>query len=180
VKSQTTPIEGLLLIEPRVFRDDRGFFSERFREDKLAELGIHEKFVQDNHSRSAPRVLRGLHFQTNPKQGKLVSVARGRIWDVAVDLRKESATYGKHYGVELNDTNCQSLWVPYGFAHGFCVLGEEDADVFYKVTGVYNAASEGGLRWDDPVVAVKWPLANPLISSRDTALPGFKEISPLS
>ncbi|MGZ3711765.1 MAG: dTDP-4-dehydrorhamnose 3,5-epimerase family protein, partial [Bdellovibrionota bacterium] len=100
MKSETTPIVGLLILEPRVFRDDRGFFSERYREDQLAALGIKEKFVQDNHSRSAPKVLRGLHYQTNPKQGKLVSVVRGRIWDVAVDLRKGSATYGKHFGVE--------------------------------------------------------------------------------
>ncbi|MGE3260406.1 MAG: dTDP-4-dehydrorhamnose 3,5-epimerase [Bacteriovoracia bacterium] len=180
MNAKTTPIEGLLLVEPRVFRDDRGFFSERFREDKLAEIGIHEKFVQDNHSRSAPRVLRGLHFQTNPKQGKLVSVVRGRIWDVAVDLRKGSSTYGKYFGVELNDTLCNSLWVPYGFAHGFCVLGDEPADVFYKVTGVYNALAEGGLRWDDPQVAVQWPIENPLISPRDSALPGFRQTAPLT
>jgi dTDP-4-dehydrorhamnose 3,5-epimerase len=177
VKATTTPIPGLLILEPRVFRDDRGFFLERYREDKLAELGIREKFVQDNHSRSSPRVLRGLHFQTNPAQGKLVSCIRGRIWDVAVDLRKGSATYGRHFGLELNDVNCQSLWIPYGFAHGFCVLGDSEADVYYQVTGVYNAQTEGGIRWDS--AGVEWPVKDPLVSARDVALPTMQEAGAL-
>lgn len=177
---KSTPIPGLLIAEPRVFRDDRGFFLERYREDKLAELGVHEKFVQDNHSRSAPRVLRGLHYQTNPAQGKLVTCVRGRIWDVAVDLRRDSKTYGQHFGIELNETNCISLWVPFGFAHGFCVLGEEDADVFYKVNGYYNAATEGGIAWNDPELKVEWPLKNPIVSARDAALSSFRDTKPLT
>lgn len=179
MKAQTTPISGLLVIESRVFRDDRGFFLERFREDKFQALGVNERFVQDNHSRSSPGVLRGLHYQTNPQQGKLVTAIRGRIWDVAVDLRKGSATYGKYFGVELNETNCLSLWVPYGFAHGFCVLGESDADVTYKVTGFYNAATEGGVCWDDKDLAIDWPVKRPQVSARDAALASFSQTKPL-
>lgn len=177
MKAIGTPIPGLVVIEPRVFRDDRGFFLERYREDKLAELGIREKFVQDNHSRSAPRVLRGLHYQTNPPQGKLVSCIRGRIWDVAVDLRKGSATFGQHFGLELNDQTCLSLWIPYGFAHGFCVLGDEDADVYYQTTGVYNAQTEGGISWNS--AGINWPIKDPLVSARDASMPAMKEVGAL-
>jgi dTDP-4-dehydrorhamnose 3,5-epimerase len=179
LNARKTPIEGLLVIEPKVFRDDRGFFLERFRQDKLAALGLSETFVQDNHSRSAPGVLRGLHYQTDPKQGKLVSAVRGRIWDVAVDLRKGSPTFGQHFGIELSDENCLSLWMPYGFAHGFCVLGDTEADVTYKVTGFYNSATEGGVRWNDPALAIQWPRRAPQVSARDAALPSLQDTQPL-
>ena len=173
------PLPGLVVVEARVFRDDRGFFLERYREDRLAELGIRERFVQDNHSRSAPAVLRGLHFQTDPAQGKLVTALRGRIWDVAVDLRQGSPTYGEHFGIELNETNCLSLWVPFGFAHGFCVLGDQDADVLYKVNGFYNPKTEGGIRWNDESLKIQWPVKQPIVSARDAAMPTFRETSPL-
>lgn len=173
VYAAPTDIKGLLIVEPKVFRDERGFFTEKYRADVLAEHGLHETFVQDNHSRSAPRVLRGLHYQTDPAQGKLVTVARGRIWDVAVDLRRGSPTYGRHFGVELNDENFLCLWIPFGFAHGFCVLGNEPADVVYKVTGTFNGKTEGGVRWNDPEISIPWPIRDPLVSARDSSLPGL-------
>lgn len=169
-------LEGLRLFELPAFRDDRGFFMERWREDKCAALGFHEKFVQDNHSRSLPRVLRGLHYQVDPPQGKLVSCLRGRIFDVAVDLRKGSKTFGKWFGAELSDENGRVLWVPFGFAHGFCVMGDGEADVVYKVNGAYNAKSEGALVWNDPRVGIEWPVANPLLSPKDAAAPGLDSI----
>jgi len=128
-------------------------------------------FVQDNHSRSFPNVLRGLHYQ--PGQGKLVSVIRGRIWDVAVDIRPDSETLGQHYSVELSDENGRMLWIPSGFAHGFCVLGDQPADVLYKVTSVYNPVGEGGIAYDDPELGIKWPIENPIISARDKAQQSF-------
>lgn len=179
MKTHPTSIPGLILIEPKVFKDDRGFFQERYRIDRFSELGIHEPLVQDNHSRSAPRVLRGLHFQTNPNQGKLVGVVRGRIYDVAVDLRKGSPTFGQYYAVELSDENGLQLWVPFGFAHGFCVLGDEPADVIYKVTGYYNPKTDNGFLWSDPDVGVKWPIANPILSPKDMVLPRMKELPAL-
>jgi dTDP-4-dehydrorhamnose 3,5-epimerase len=120
-------------------------------------------------------VLRGLHYQTAPAQGKLVGVVRGRIWDVVVDIRPSSPTYGRHSAVELTDLNGRLLWIPAGFAHGFCVLGDEPADVLYKVDALYNPASEGGIRWDDPELGIAWPIERPVISARDQKLPSFAE-----
>jgi len=165
-----TELQGLKIVDLKRFGDHRGFFVERYREDKFKEAGIASHFVQDNHSRSAPGILRGLHYQVSPAQGKLVGVTRGRIFDVAVDIRQNSPTFGKWFGTELNDENMRMLWVPAGFAHGFCVLGNELADVVYKVDGLYNAKSEGGLLWNDPAIGVKWPLENPILSERDTRL----------
>lgn len=179
MKIHPTPLAGLILVEPKIFGDERGFFQERYRVDKFAELGITETLVQDNHSRSAPKVLRGLHFQTNPNQGKLVGVVRGRIWDVVVDIRKNSPTFGKYFGTELSDKNGLQLWVPFGFAHGFCVLGDEPADVIYKVTGYYNAKTDNGFSWNDPTVNVQWPIENPILSAKDSVLPLLKDIAPL-
>lgn len=165
-------IEGLVLIELKLFGDSRGFFVERFHEARFAEVGLPTHFAQDNHSRSAPGVLRGLHYQHTPAQGKLVGTIRGRIWDVAVDVRANSKTYGQSFGVELSDMNGKILWIPPGFAHGFCVLGTESADVLYKVTNPYNPPGEGGIKWDDADLAVPWPLKDlpggvPTISRRD-------------
>jgi dTDP-4-dehydrorhamnose 3,5-epimerase len=168
-----TPLEiaGLVLVELKLYGDSRGFFVERFQEDRFREAGLPTHFAQDNHSRSAPGVLRGLHYQHTPPQGKLVGCLRGRIWDVAVDVRADSPTYGQSFGVELSDMNGRLLWMPPGFAHGFCVLGNEPADVLYKVTNPYNPAGEGGIKWDDPELKVAWPLkemgAAPIISQRD-------------
>lgn len=179
MKAIASSLPGLILIEFPIFKDDRGFFAERFHEGKIAQLGIQEKFVQDNHSWSKPGVLRGLHYQTNPPQGKLVGAITGRILDVAVDLRKNSPTLGKYYSTELSAENGRMLWIPYGFAHGFYVLGDEPADVIYKVTGLYNPKTERGIRWDDAELAIHWPSKAPLVSNRDQILPRFKEIEPL-
>jgi dTDP-4-dehydrorhamnose 3,5-epimerase len=167
------PIEGLKIIELKKFGDSRGFFVERFHTERFREAGLPHAFEQDNHSRSAPGVLRGLHYQNNPAQGKLVGVTRGRVWDVAVDIRPGSPTYGQYHGVELSDDNATLFWIPEGFAHGFCVLGDEPVDMLYKVTGLYNAAGEGGIRFDDPQIGIQWPITNPTISDRDTALASF-------
>jgi dTDP-4-dehydrorhamnose 3,5-epimerase len=164
-------ISGLKTIQNKHFKDDRGFFTEHYRKDLFKEYGLPE-FVQDNHSRSKPGVIRGLHFQTGPTaQSKLVSVMHGKIWDVVVDLRKESSTYGEWEAVELSDENGLQLWVPQGFAHGFCVLGNEDADVFYKVDRFYSPGNEGGIVYNDPTLKIEWPVKNPIVSTKDRTLP---------
>ena len=168
-----TGIRDLKLIQLTIHGDERGFFVERFQKDRFKAHGLPFEFVQDNLSRSAPGVLRGLHYQTDPGQGKLVGCTHGRIWDVAVDIRKDSPTFGKSFGVELSALNGKLLWVPAGFAHGFCVLGDEPADVMYKVDAPYNPSSEGGIRWDDRDLAIDWPINNPLVSARDAALEGL-------
>jgi dTDP-4-dehydrorhamnose 3,5-epimerase len=168
-------LDGLLLVELDLYGDARGFFVERFHRDRFRELGLPTEFAQDNHSRSAPGVLRGIHLQYDPPQGKLVGVACGRIWDVAVDLRRGSPTYGRYVGFELSDLNARLLWIPAGFGHGFCVTGDRPADVFYKVTAPYNAKGEVGIRWDDPELAIPWPLREPILSERDRALTSFAD-----
>lgn len=175
---RTTPIselEGLILVELDVYGDARGFFVERFNEEKYRRQGLKTRFVQDNHSRSAPGVVRGLHYQYEPAQGKLVSVTRGRILDVVVDIRADSPTFGKHFSLELNDLEGRMLWIPGGFAHGFSVLGDEPADVFYKVDQFYNPAKEGGISWNDPELGIDWKVASPTISARDQKQPSFSE-----
>lgn len=171
----TCPIDGLMLIELNIHGDSRGFFVERFNAAKFEEFGLPTQFVQDNHSRSAPGVLRGLHYQNDPAQGKLVGVTQGRVWDVAVDLRRNSPTFGYYYGVELSGENGLLFWIPPGFGHGFCVLGDEPADMLYKVTAPYNPEGEGGIRFNDPDLDVQWPLSEPLTSARDMALMSFEE-----
>ena len=166
-------IEDVLLVELVVHGDARGFFVERFQAERFRDNGLPTTFVQDNHSRSTPGVLRGLHYQHTPAQGKLVGVTRGRIWDVAVDVRPGSPTFGQHVSAELSDMNGRLLWVPPGFAHGYCVLGDEPADLLYKVDALYNPAGEGGISWDDPELAVPWPIADPLVSERDRTMPSF-------
>jgi dTDP-4-dehydrorhamnose 3,5-epimerase len=168
-------IEGVLLVELVVHQDARGFFVERFQIERFRELGLPVDFAQENHSRSRPGILRGLHYQHTPAQGKLVGVLRGRIWDVAVDIRADSPTFGQCVGAELSDLNGCLLWVPAGFAHGFCVLGDEPADVLYKVDALYNPAGEGGIAWDDPELAVPWPIESPLVSDRDKRMQTFAE-----
>jgi dTDP-4-dehydrorhamnose 3,5-epimerase len=167
-------IPGLKLISLNIFPDERGFFVERYQSDRFAALGI-PALIQDNHSRSKPGVIRGLHYQTDPSQGKLVGVIRGRIWDVAVDLRRDSPTFGKREAIELSDQNELLLWIPAGFAHGFCVLGDEEADVFYKVDSAYNPKGESGIRFDDPDLKIDWPVREPVVSARDRALPLWSE-----
>jgi dTDP-4-dehydrorhamnose 3,5-epimerase len=165
------PLADLKVITLDIYGDRRGFFVERFSAEKFGELGLPAAFVQDNHSRSSPGILRGLHYQWDPPQGKLVGVIRGRILDVAVDIRSNSATFGQHYAVELSDENGKLLWVPPGFAHGFCVLGDEPVDMIYKVTAPYNPKGEGGIRYNDAALGIAWPVANPMVSDRDKGLP---------
>ncbi|MDX2095263.1 MAG: dTDP-4-dehydrorhamnose 3,5-epimerase [Alphaproteobacteria bacterium] len=153
--------------------DTRGFFIERYHAEKFHALGITADFVQVNHSRSLPRVVRGLHFQHTPAQGKLVGVTRGAILDIAVDVRPGSASFGRHVAVELSEENAEMLWIPAGFAHGFCVLGDAAADVVYHMSALYAAAGESGIRFDDPALAIAWPYAREeaILSDRDAALP---------
>ena len=169
-------IPAVILVKPRIFGDTRGFLCETYRGEDFRAGGIREEFVQDNHSRSQRKVLRGLHFQT-AGQAKLVRVARGRIFDVAVDLRRSSGSYGNWVGAELSDENMHQAYIPPGFAHGFCVLSEV-ADVCYRVGPVYYAPeNEGAFRWDDPDVAVQWPISDPLLSERDAKAPTLAEIA---
>ncbi len=167
------PIEGLKIIKLALHGDARGFFVERFHMKRFSEAGLPHMFLQDNHSRSAPGILRGLHYQYAPPQGKLIGVTRGRVFDVAVDIRPHSPTFGRHHAIELSDENGLLYWIPPGFAHGFCVLGDEPADMLYKVTSVYNAAGEGGMLHDDPDLGIDWPITNPTLSERDRKLQTF-------
>jgi dTDP-4-dehydrorhamnose 3,5-epimerase len=171
-----TEIEDVVLIEPEVHGDERGFLVETFSADAWAELGVGVEFVQDNHSRSSRGILRGLHFQTAPGQAKLVRCARGRIFDVAVDLRRASPTYRRWEGHELDDQRHRQLFVPAGFAHGFCVLSEV-ADVSYKLSSYYDPATEAGIAWDDPEIGVEWPIADPQLSERDRSAPRLAELA---
>jgi len=171
-----TKLDGVVLIEPPVFGDDRGFFVETFSRDSWAELGVDQEFVQHNHSRSSKGTLRGLHFQTSPGQAKLLRCPRGSIFDVAVDLRRNSPTYGQWEGHVLDDVKHRQLFVPVGFAHGFCVLSDV-ADVTYLVSSVYDPDTEAGIRWDDPDVGVEWPTDSVLLSERDQKAPLLSEIA---
>ena len=161
-----TELPGVLIVEPQVFEDQRGFFFESYNLARYAEHGIDVAFVQDNHSRSARGALRGLHYQAPPGQAKLVRVVAGEVFDVAVDIRWGSPTYGRWVGVTLSAENHRQLYVPAGFAHGFCVTSES-ADFLYKVTSYYAPAEERGIAWDDPALAIEWPVQDPVLSDRD-------------
>lgn len=169
------PIPGLLIIKPRVFKDERGFFMETWQSVLYKEAGINEYFVQDNWSRSTKGVLRGLHFQKEHPQGKLVSVRSGKVFDIAVDIRKNSPTFGNWYGEELTDENHLQMYVPPGFAHGFCVLSET-ADFVYKCTDYYYPNDEGGIIWNDEEIGINWPLKNPIVSDKDKILGSFESL----
>ena len=171
-----TEIPDLALIEPEVHGDERGFMVETFRADVWRELGADADFVQENHSRSGRGVLRGLHFQTRPGQAKLMRCARGLIWDVVVDLRRDSPTYRRWEGHELDDETHRQFFVPVGFAHGFCVLSDV-ADVTYKLSSVYDPETEFGIAWDDPDVGVEWPVDEPILSERDRNAPRLSELA---
>jgi dTDP-4-dehydrorhamnose 3,5-epimerase len=171
-----TRLEGLVMIEPEVHGDERGFLIETYRRDAWAELGVGHEFVQQNHSRSAGGTLRGLHFQTAPGQAKLVRCSRGRIFDVVVDLRRDSPGFGRWEGHELDDRQHRQLLVPVGFGHGFCVLSDV-ADVDYRLSSYFDPATEAGVAWDDPDIGVEWPLSEPLLSDRDRNAPRLAEIA---
>jgi dTDP-4-dehydrorhamnose 3,5-epimerase len=171
VKVHPTPLPGVLVVEPRVFSDERGAFFESWREDRYAAIGVRGRFVQDNFSTSRRGVLRGLHYQLRAPQAKLVQVVRGAVWDVAVDIRRGSPTFRKHFGITLSAENHLQLYLPEGFAHGFLVTSEE-ADFSYKITAVYDPTDDRAIRWDDPELAIPWPLEGPpRLSPRDAGAP---------
>jgi dTDP-4-dehydrorhamnose 3,5-epimerase len=169
-----TEIEGVVLIEPAVHGDERGFLLETFRDSEMQSLGIEVDFVQDNQSRSDARVLRGIHMQRG--QAKLVRCPRGRIFDVAVDLRPDSPTYKRWEGYELDDVDHRQLFIPAGFGHGFCVLSET-ADVLYRLSSYYDPDLERGVAWDDPEIAVRWPISDPILSERDRNAPSLADLA---
>ncbi|RLD87755.1 MAG: dTDP-4-dehydrorhamnose 3,5-epimerase [Bacteroidetes bacterium] len=170
-----TRISDLYVVKPTVFKDNRGYFFESYNKEVFLRSGIDQNFVQDNESKSAKGVLRGLHFQKPPfAQGKLVRVIKGAVRDVAVDLRKSSPTYGQWASIDLTEDNKWMYWVPPGFAHGFITL-EDDTVFFYKCTNVYNKSSEGAIRWDDPDLNIDWGVENPLLSDKDKVSPLFKD-----
>lgn len=175
MRTHTTHLPGVLIVEPRVFSDERGFFMESFSAERYKTVaGIEGPFVQDNQSCSKGSVLRGLHFQKTRPQGKLISVTRGRIFDVVVDIDPTSSTFGQHVGLELSQDNHKQLWIAPGYAHGFCVLSAE-ADINYKCTDYYQPDDEGGLAWDCPQLAIPWPIQNPILSPKDTMHPGLEQ-----
>jgi dTDP-4-dehydrorhamnose 3,5-epimerase len=162
----TTEIPGVIVVDPKVFEDERGFFMETFHQPRFVANGIELPFVQDNHSRSKRGVVRGLHYQLRHPQGKLVRVVRGEIFDVALDLRRSSATFGKWFGTTLSEANRRQLYVPPGLAHGFCVVSDA-AEVLYKTTDVYHPEDERTVQWDDPEIGIDWPVRDPVISTKD-------------
>ncbi len=166
---ETFPITGLKLITLRSFPDSRGFFVERYKQSVFQEAGLPTQFVQDNFSRSSEKVLRGLHYQWDQPQGKLVTCANGRIFDVAVDVRQGSPTFGKSIHVELDGAKPQWFWIPPGFAHGFAVLSQS-ADLLYKCTSEYNGKGESGIRWSDPALQIEWPYQDPIVSPKDAEM----------
>lgn len=175
MKVTPTELPEILLIEPKVRGDSRGFFVESFHTHRYAEAGIRGPFVQDNLSRSVRGTLRGLHFQEPRAQGKLVQVLRGTVWDVAVDVRRGSPRFGRWVAVELSESPARQLWIPPGFAHGFCVLSDS-ADFFYKCTELYAPEAERAVAWNDPRLAIPWPLSEPLLSAKDRAAPRLEDV----
>jgi dTDP-4-dehydrorhamnose 3,5-epimerase len=173
-----TSLPEVLIVKPKMYGDPRGFFLETYQLDRYADHGIRGPFVQDNLSRSGYGVLRGLHLQNPSTQGKLVSVMRGRVLDVSVDVRLGSPNFGRHIAVELSEDNRRQLWVPRGFAHGFLVLSES-ADFFYKCDNVYSPKDAIVVRWDDPAIGINWGIDNPSLSSRDAAAPVLAEVKNL-
>ena len=177
MKISETPLPGVLLIEPKVFGDARGFFLETWNRERYLSAGFPEvTFVQDNFSHSRQGTLRGLHFQRQHPQGKLVYVVRGAIFDVVVDIRTGSGSFGRWYGVELSAENHRQIWIPPGFAHGFCVLSDE-ADFCYKCTDSYHPEDEGGIIWNDPDIGIAWPVIDPLLSEKDRRYPRLAELA---
>ena len=173
MKVENTSLDGVLILEPKRFVDDRGFFSETFRQELYDHAGVCGPFIQDNFSNSKRHVLRGLHFQQ--RQAKLVTVVRGEIFDVVVDIRPHSSQFGAWEGTHLSRDNGKQLYLPAGFAHGFCVLSEE-ADVWYKTSDIYRPKEEGGLRWNDKKINIDWPISSPILSARDQTHPSLEDL----
>ena len=176
LEAERTNLEGVILIKPKVFIDDRGYFSETYSKKKYESVGIQEEFVQDNHSKSIKNTLRGLHYQSKQTQGKLVRVVRGEVLDVAVDIRKKSKTFGKFFSVILNEENHYQLYMPPGIAHGFYVTSKF-ADFEYKCTDYYSPQNEKGVLWSDPDLNINWPSKKPIVSTKDSNFKRLKDIS---
>jgi len=174
IRVESRHLGDVVILVPEIFQDARGFFMETFREDQFKVLGLPDSFVQDNHSRSARGVLRGLHFQWDPPMGKLMRVTAGSAFLVAVDIRNGSRTLGKWVGVEASSENRRQVWAPAGFARGFCVLSDF-AEIQYKCTGLYNGKAESGIRWDDPQIGVEWPVHGPSLSEKDRKAQSLRE-----
>lgn len=178
MKITPTPLEGLLLIEPRCFQDERGFFLESYQLARYRGAGINAQFVQDNQSRTTKGVLRGMHFQVKRPQAQIVTVMRGKVFDVAVDLRQASPTFGQWFGADLSDDGPRQLYMAAGFAHGFWVISDW-ADLHYKVDRIYDPEDEGGLFWNDPDIGIQWPGEAPHVTPRDAAYPRIRDLSPI-
>lgn len=166
MKVKKCPLDGILLIEPILYQDERGFFLESFQKERYAKVGITEEFVQDNHSRSSKNVLRGLHFTQKKPQSQILTVVHGKIFDVVVDIRKKSPTFGKWFGTELGDGGTRQIYMPHGFAHGFCVLSDW-ADLYYHVSEFYDPNDEGGILWNCNSINIQWPIKKPIVSKKD-------------
>ncbi|MBF0177861.1 MAG: dTDP-4-dehydrorhamnose 3,5-epimerase [Magnetococcales bacterium] len=177
MKFISTALPGVFIVEPRVFADPRGFFMETYHRDTFQMAGIQASFVQDNHSHSQPGVLRGLHYQEPFPQGKLVRAIAGCIFDVAVDIRRSSPHFGCWVGVELSAANHRQLWIPPGFAHGFCVTSPAGAEIVYKCTEIYRPEVDRGIAWNDPGIGISWPISNPLLSPKDVTWPTLAQAS---
>ena len=176
MKIEETNLFGVYIIKPTIYEDERGFFLETYNKKRYQEFGIPDIFVQDNHSRSTKGVLRGLHFQNKNPQGKLVSCSRGSVYDVAVDINPDSANYGKYFGIELSENNKYQLWIPPGYAHGFCVLSDV-ADFQYKCTDYFYPDDQGGIIWNDPDIKIDWPFDNPVLSDKDILNPTLHDFN---
>jgi len=174
ISIEKTSIKDLIIVKPEIFRDERGFFSEVYRKDQFEELGVPSQFVQLNHSASQKNVLRGLHFQWDPPMGKLMRVTVGTAYLVAVDIRKDSPTFGKSLGFEVSAENGLNIWAPAGFARGFCVLSDY-AELQYLCTGVYNSLGEGGILWNDSEIGIEWPVHDPILSEKDNQAEPLKD-----
>lgn len=177
-KAIETSLPGVLIVEPTVYGDERGFFMESYNRATFESLGLPGTFVQDNHSRSTRGVLRGLHYQYPQWQGKLIRAIHGEIFDVAVDIRRSSPTFGQWYGTVLSSENRLQMYVPQGFAHGFCVLSEA-AEIIYKCTALYKPSDDAGLRWNDPAIGIEWPIDDPVLSDKDRVAPLLDELPDL-
>lgn len=174
-KVEKSDLDGVLLIQPKVHTDSRGRFFESFQKERYREIGIHEEFVQDNQSVSQKNTLRGLHYRIDPEQSKLVRVIRGEVFDVVVDIRKHSPTFGQWRGYTLSDSNYLQIYIPVGFAHGFCVLSET-AEFLYKVSEYYSGEKEKGIMWNDPEIGIDWPVLDPVLSDKDKTNPALKDL----
>jgi len=181
LRIESRHLNGIAVLVPDVFEDERGFFMEVFRADQFQEFGLPTEFVQDNHSRTGRKVVRGLHFQWEPPMGKLMRVTTGKAFLVAVDIRKGSPTLGQWFGAEISAEDKRQVWAPAGFARGFCVLSDY-AEVQYKCTGIYNSKAESGILWSDPAVGIEWPVQNPILSAKDAKAQTLEQwmASPLS